>query len=75
MRSLSIFRLWALHRLTDAGIAMTAVSRQDELMSREIFGPVLTAYVYDDEKVDDVYQTIRTTSEYGLTGSVFAQDR
>lgn len=48
------------------------------LLSRELFGPILTLYVYDDASESafaDICRTIEQTSEYGLTGSVFAQDR
>jgi 1-pyrroline-5-carboxylate dehydrogenase len=43
-------------------------------MVEEIFGPVLTIYVYDDEDFDNVLQLVDTTSEYALTGAVIAQD-
>ncbi|HET7564069.1 MAG TPA: L-glutamate gamma-semialdehyde dehydrogenase [Gemmatimonadaceae bacterium] len=45
------------------------------LLCEEIFGPVVTAYVYPDAKWDDVLRTIDTTSPYALTGAVFATDR
>lgn len=44
----------------------------------EFFGPILTAYVYDDAPAgafEKICQTIDSTSEYGLTGAVFAKDR
>jgi 1-pyrroline-5-carboxylate dehydrogenase len=44
-------------------------------MENEIFGPVLTVYVYDDDDVDGVMDTIDATSPYALTGSIFANDR
>ena len=44
-------------------------------MEEEIFGPVLTVYPYDDDKVDEAVALCDTTSPYGLTGSVFGQDR
>lgn len=43
-------------------------------MLEEIFGPVLTIYVYDDEDFDNVLHLVDTTSEYALTGAVIAQD-
>jgi 1-pyrroline-5-carboxylate dehydrogenase len=46
-----------------------------KLMEEEIFGPVLTVYVYDENKVDEAVTLCDTTSPYGLTGAVFAQDR
>jgi 1-pyrroline-5-carboxylate dehydrogenase len=44
-------------------------------MKEELFGPVLTAYVYDDEKYEETLDVINKTSIYALTGSVFSQDR
>lgn len=44
-------------------------------MEEEIFGPVLTVYVYGDDRVDEAVRLCDTTSPYGLTGSVFARDR
>ena len=41
----------------------------------EIFGPVLTIYVYDADKFEDTLELVDNTSEYALTGAVFAQDR
>jgi 1-pyrroline-5-carboxylate dehydrogenase len=44
----------------------------------EFFGPVVTAYVYDDSTpagFEQICKTIDSTSEYGLTGAVFAKDR
>jgi 1-pyrroline-5-carboxylate dehydrogenase len=47
-------------------------------MQNEFFGPILTAYVYDDAAPDafaKACQLVDSTSEYGLTGAVFAADR
>ncbi len=44
-------------------------------MCEEIFGPVLTIYVYDDEKLDDALALCDTTSPYALTGAIFGRDR
>lgn len=47
-------------------------------MSTEFFGPILTVYVYDDSNAsafEDICKTVDQTSDYGLTGAVFAQDR
>ena len=44
-------------------------------MCEEIFGPVLSVYVYDDNAFDEVLTIINTTSPYALTGSIFAKDR
>jgi 1-pyrroline-5-carboxylate dehydrogenase len=45
------------------------------LMEEEIFGPVLTIYVYADDEYAETLRLCDTTSPYGLTGAVFAQDR
>jgi 1-pyrroline-5-carboxylate dehydrogenase len=45
------------------------------LLCEEIFGPVVTAYVYDDDKWEDTLDVVDTTSPYALTGAVFANDR
>ena len=44
-------------------------------MEEEIFGPVLTVFPYDDNKVDEAVKLCDETSPYGLTGAVFGQDR
>lgn len=44
-------------------------------METELFGPVLTIYVYDDKKWKETLTLIDETSEYALTGAVFSQDR
>lgn len=44
-------------------------------MCEEIFGPVLTIYVYEDQNFDQILEIIDNTSSYALTGSVLAQDR
>jgi len=46
-----------------------------DVMQEELFGPVLSVYVYDDAKLDDVLALVNTTSPYALTGAIFAQDR
>jgi len=44
-------------------------------MVEEIFGPVITVYPYDDDKVEETVELCDTTSPYGLTGAVFGLDR
>lgn len=46
-----------------------------KLLCEEIFGPVLTAHVYDDAKWEETLKIVDSTSPYALTGAVFAQDR
>ena len=43
-------------------------------MTEEIFGPVLTIYVYDPQKWDETIQLVGSTSDYGLTGCIIAED-
>lgn len=44
-------------------------------MCEELFGPVLTIYVYDEKEWDSILDTVDQTSGYALTGSIFAKDR
>lgn len=44
-------------------------------MAEEIFGPVITIYVYDDDKFEETLGLCDSTSPYALTGSIFATDR
>jgi 1-pyrroline-5-carboxylate dehydrogenase len=44
-------------------------------MCEELFGPVLSVYVYEDSKFDEVLDIIDKTSIYALTGAIIAQDR
>nr|MBC7612172.1 L-glutamate gamma-semialdehyde dehydrogenase [Pseudopedobacter sp.] len=44
-------------------------------MCEELFGPVLTIYVYEDAKFSETLKLIDQTSPYALTGAIFAQDR
>lgn len=46
-----------------------------ETMVEEIFGPVLTVYVYEDEDWAKTIELVDSSSQYALTGSVIAQDR
>lgn len=44
-------------------------------MCEELFGPILTVYVYEDERFEEIIKIADSTSPYALTGSLFAQDR
>jgi len=46
-----------------------------ETMKTELFGPVLTVYVYEDADLDEALQLCATGSDYALTGAIFADDR
>jgi len=59
-------------------IQPTLVETEDpgyRLLCEEIFGPVVTAHVYDDAKWEETLRIVDTTSPYALTGAVFANDR
>lgn len=45
-----------------------------QIMSQELFGPVLGVYVYPDAEWESTLELVDTTSRYGLTGSIFAMD-
>jgi 1-pyrroline-5-carboxylate dehydrogenase len=44
-------------------------------MQEELFGPIVTVYVYEDKKFNEIVDVVDKTSIYGLTGAIFAQDR
>ena len=48
---------------------------KSKLMAEEIFGPVLTVYVYEDDEYDRTLELCDQTSPYALTGAIFALDR
>lgn len=45
-----------------------------KLMREEIFGPVVTVFVYEDGALDETLELVDTTSPYALTGAIFARD-
>jgi len=59
-------------------IQPTVVQSRDprsKLMCEEIFGPVLTVYVYPADQFEETMRLCDATSPYALTGAIFAQDR
>ena len=46
-----------------------------ETMCTELFGPIITIYVYEDEQWEDVLDLVDQTGEYALTGAIFSRDR
>ncbi|MES2733780.1 MAG: L-glutamate gamma-semialdehyde dehydrogenase [Bacteroidota bacterium] len=44
-------------------------------MCEEIFGPILTIYIYQPDNFEDILTLVDSTSPYALTGAIFAQDR
>jgi 1-pyrroline-5-carboxylate dehydrogenase len=58
----------------------TTTNPKHHLLSTELFGPILAIHVYDDTKspteaFESICRIVDSTSEYGLTGSIFASDR
>jgi 1-pyrroline-5-carboxylate dehydrogenase len=71
-------RVVAMNDTTGYFVEPTLVETDDpgyRLMCEEIFGPVLTAHVYDDDSWSDILGIVDSTSPYALTGSVFARER
>lgn len=59
-------------------IEPTIIQAKDPMyitMCEELFGPILTVYVYDDKKFDETVKLVDKTSPYALTGAIIAQDR
>ena len=44
-------------------------------METELFGPVVTVYIYEDKEWESTLELVNNTSDYGLTGAIIAQDR
>ncbi len=44
-------------------------------MTTELFGPVITIYVYEDDKIDESLKLVDESTEYALTGAIFSTDR
>ena len=64
--------------LRENRIEPTVIESEDPrstTMCEEIFGPVLTMYVYDADKFSEALDLVDTTSPYALTGAVLARDR
>lgn len=54
---------------------LLTISPHYRTMQEELFGPVLTTFVYEDAKWEETLKVCDETSPYALTGAVFAQDR
>lgn len=48
---------------------------KDKIMIEEIFGPVLSVYVYKDKDVQSTLDLVNNSTPYALTGAVFAKDQ
>lgn len=44
-------------------------------MREELFGPILTVYLYEPEKLDETLDILDTTTDYALTGAIFSSNR
>ncbi len=55
-------------------VALTTNPKYDT-MQRELFGPLVTLYIYPDTNWKDTLELVDQTSEYALTGAVYSQDR
>jgi 1-pyrroline-5-carboxylate dehydrogenase len=56
----------------------TVIATEDSgfrLLRDELFGPIVTTYVYDEKRWDDTLRLVDETAPYGLTGAVFANER
>jgi len=59
-------------------VAPTVVVTRDpefRLLKEELFGPIVTTYVYDEKRWDETLELIDRSTPYALTGAVFARDR
>ncbi len=54
---------------------VTTTNPTHRLMVDEIFGPVLTVYIYEDDHLEEIAKLVDKSSDYALTGAVFAKDR
>ena len=43
-------------------------------MTEEIFGPVLTIYIYKDSDLDETMKLVESSTPYALTGAIFTKD-
>ncbi|MDQ3380839.1 MAG: L-glutamate gamma-semialdehyde dehydrogenase [Actinomycetota bacterium] len=59
-------------------VAPTVIATEDKgfrLLRDELFGPIVTTYVYDEKRWGETLELVDETAPYGLTGAVFATDR
>ena len=54
---------------------ITTTNPKYKSMVEEIFGPVLTIYIYEDDKFDETLDLCNTSTAYGLTGAIFSNNR
>ena len=59
-------------------VSPTVIATEDKgfrLLRDELFGPIMTTYVYDEKRWGETLELVDDTAPYGLTGAVFATDR
>ena len=56
-------------------VLLQAKNPQYVTMCEEVFGPILTVYIYNDDEFDDILKTVDSTSPYALTGAFIGNDR
>nr|MBA2311543.1 aldehyde dehydrogenase family protein [Actinomycetota bacterium] len=59
-------------------VSPTVIRAEDpgsQFLSEELFGPIVTAYVYPENEYEETLDLVDSTSPYGLTGAVFANDK
>jgi len=54
---------------------VVTTNKKFKTICEEIFGPVMTIYVYDEDKFEETLDLVDSTSDYALTGSIISQDR
>lgn len=54
---------------------MQTTDPKDKIVVEEIFGPVLTIYVYKDKDLDQALNLVGSSTQFALTGAVFAKDQ
>ena len=75
---LSLYTYFFLYSSKGYFIQPTIVVTTDpceKLIKEEIFGPVLTVYVYDDCDLEETLDLIGNTTPFSLTGAIYAQDQ
>lgn len=68
-----VFGLCSVGYFVEPTIVQTT-STKDKIFAEEIFGPILSAYVYKDADVKSMLQTVMEDTPYALTGAVYSQD-
>ena len=58
----------------DPTVLVTTNPKYDT-MERELFGPIVTVYIYEDDQWEETLKLVDATSDYALTGAVMAKDR